>query len=897
MGGRENERFEDFLSRVLEVPTDEQRDFIENNCDDPALRKRMIELLAQEAERSQFLEQPAVLAYETVAQEKKQQIQNPIPSWNLPSTVGPFRIRELLGEGGMGVVYLAEQCEPVQRQLAVKVVRADLTADGVRERFDAERQALARLSHPYIAQIYEAGATDQGFPYFAMELISGEPITGYCDRKLMSIEERLKLFIQVCQGVQHAHQRGIIHRDLKPSNILVTEVEGRPVPKLIDFGIAKAVERPLTDVSHLTGLSAVGTPAYMSPESLGAIDGSPDVDTRTDVYALGILLFELLVGVRPFESHRSNMAQVMVRIATEDAPRPSTRFSSLAQEDKEEVADQRQVSSSLLQRHMAGDLDWIAGKAIRRNREERYDSATELAADLGRHLDDRPVEASPPSVTYLAKKFVKRHRGGVAAAAAGLLILIAFAVMMTVQAGRIAAEAEAKGLVSEFLKDLFSVSDPGEARGNSITARELLDKGAEKIEGTLEDQPEIRAELMDTMGDVYRRLGLYPAAEPLLKQALAERKRVLGKNNMQTIASMVKLANVYLNQGRYEDAEPLYLEAVDKRKHTLGEDHPDTLSSINNLAALYWSQGRFAEAEPLFVEILEIRRRMLGNDGKQTINSMNNLAIVYWNQGRISDAEPLYVEALEARKRVLGDDHPDTLSSMNNLAVLYQGQNRYVDAEPLLLEALGIQRRVLGDEHPNTLSCKANLAILYQKQGHYADALPLYVEALEKRKQAIGSDHPHTLETMNGLAILYGELGRYAEAEPLFLEALEARKQVLGDEHQDTLTSGNNLGGLLVSQGRYEEARLLLERTHQARLRVLGDTHSDVGYSHYNLACLASALGKRAKALEHLRKAASLGWAERTILTDSSLDILRGTPEFEALVAEVQKKIDGVASQ
>ena len=597
-------------------------------------------------------------------------------------------------------------------------------------RFEAERQALALMNHPHVARVFDAGATDAGRPYFVMEYVPGEPVTDYCDRQLLSTRERLELFLQTCGAVQHAHQKGIIHRDLKPSNVLVSVEEGEAAVKVIDFGVAKATAQPLTERTLFTERGElVGTPAYMSPEQA---EGSADIDTRTDVYSLGVLLYQLLTGSLPFDPktlQAAGFSEIQRIIREEEPPKPSTRLSSLAEIST--VATKRHESDpATLLRELRGDLDWIVMRAMEKDRTRRYGTPHELAADIGRYLSDQPVLASPPNAAYRARKFVRRHRVGVGVSTASVLVLVAFAATMTVQAERIAAErdqvkleSETATRVSEFLTGLFRVSDPSEARGNSITARELLDKGAQEIEEGLRDQPALQARLMGTMGDVYRKLGLYPQAESLFEQALMTGRRAVGADDPDTVRSMTGLSSLYWSQGRFDEAEPLQFEALEIRRRVFGDDHRETLQSMNDLALVYWAQNRFDEAEPLYLEAIDGQKRVLGDEHTETLRSLGNLANLYWSQNRLEEAAPLMVENYEIRKRVLGDDDPDTLSALNNLALLYQNQGHYDKAEPMYVEALEARRRVLGNHHPITATTLYNLACFEAVQGNGVKAL------------------------------------------------------------------------------------------------------------------------------------------------------------------------------
>ena len=435
--------------------------------------------------------------------------------------IGPYRILSLIAEGGMGAVYLAEQQTP-QRRVALKVIKAGMDTRHVVARFETEREALALMDHPSIATVFDAGETHSGRPYFVMEYVAGVPITDYCDRHNLRTRERLALFLQVCSAVQHAHQKGVIHRDLKPSNVLVTVVEGNPIPKVIDFGVAKATSRRLTEKTLFTELGLlVGTPEYMSPEQ--AEMTGLDVDTRTDIYALGVLLYELIVGALPFDSvrlRRAGYAEIQRIIREEEPARPSTRLSSLGA-TASEVARRRHTDLPSLMRELRGDLDWITLKSMEKDRTRRYASASELAADLSRHLADEPVSARPANFAYRSRKFVRRHRAGVAIGAAAIAVLVAFGATMAVQSSRIAAqrdlatrERDRAERVSGFLVSLFEASDPDRSKGEKVTARQILDLGRQRLDSELKDQPQTRAALLHTIGSVYAALDLNDVAEP-----------------------------------------------------------------------------------------------------------------------------------------------------------------------------------------------------------------------------------------------------------------------------------------------------------------------------------------------------------------------------------------------
>ena len=439
--------------------------------------------------------------------------------------IGTYRLLRCLGEGGMGEVWLAEQTEPVRRQVAVKVIKRGMDSAQVVARFEVERQALAVMDHPAIAKVFDGGTTHDGRPYFAMEYVRGEAITAYCDRLGLRLPARLELFVQLCEGVQHAHQKGIIHRDLKPSNVLVTEIDDRPVPRIIDFGIAKAVSQPLTDRPVYTVLGGfVGTPEYMSPEQAGLTP--TDVDTRTDVYALGVMLYELLVGALPFETttlREGGIDQIRQMIREQEPVRPSTRVRRRGAAGSSD-ADRRAMVPDRLAHVLRGDLDAITMKALEKDRGRRYPTANALALDVRRHLQDEPVTAGSPGAAYRAQKFIRRHRWSVAAVAVLLALIGGFSVAMALQVRRTTRErdranqeAATARQVSNFLVGLFHVSDPSEARGTTLTARDILSKGARDVERELGDQPRVRARIETTIGTVYTNLGMLNEAEPLLQ--------------------------------------------------------------------------------------------------------------------------------------------------------------------------------------------------------------------------------------------------------------------------------------------------------------------------------------------------------------------------------------------
>ncbi len=696
----------------------------------------------------------------------------------LPERIGPYRILSLLGSGGMGSVFLAEQTEPLQRRVALKIMRSRFLDSEGRIRFEAERHAMARLQHPNVAQIFEADATEEGHPYFAMEYVAGDTITEYCDAKRLSIDDRLELFRDVCAGVQHAHQKGLIHRDLKPSNILVAETDEGPVPKIIDFGIAKALDDPLVESAEFTGDRLIGTPAYLPPEAVATEGGKVDVDTRSDVYALGVMLYELLVGSRPFDDSSGNLFEVLRRITTSQAPEPSRRWSQLDVSTRSAVAEQRKIDTTTLRRSLRGDLDWIVSKAIAKDREQRYGSAADLAADLRRHLRHEPVEASPPSTVYRLKKFVRRRLGAVVSALLVVLALAAGLVARTLEARRANREAAAAvaarqetetalakaeqarretAEVADFLAGIFQLSDPGEAKGSSVTARELLDAAAGEMRGFgFTDQPLARARFMQSIADIYRKLGLYDTAQEFFEEAIQIRRQHLPADHPDVAESLNGLAILHANLGRFEEAEPLLREALEIREQALGARDLKVAMSLNNLANLYTELERNEEAEPLFVRSLAIVERHDHLPSPDLLVGLINLATLYLDQQRYEEAEPLLRTFIDRQRAAFGDLHPHVAIALLNLAELRAQLDATAEAETLYRDALAILEEVFGPEHPYVAYCLSQIAGLYAGQGRTAEAEALYRRALAIQEAKLPADHPERRATVDGLAALSG---------------------------------------------------------------------------------------------------------------------------------------------
>jgi len=796
----------------------------------------------------------------------------------VPARIGPYRLLRVIGEGGMGIVYEAEQETPVRRKVALKLIKWGMDTREVIARFESERQALALMNHPNIAGVYEAGATEQGRPYFAMEYVQGIPITEYCDKHRLGIRERLRLFIDVCEGIQHAHQKGIIHRDIKPSNVLVTVQDDQGAPKIIDFGVAKATSQRLTENAVYTELGQlIGTPEYMSPEQ--AEMTNLDIDTRTDVYSLGVLLYELLAGSQPFDSRQlrqAGLVEIQRKLREEEPPRPSLRISGLGAASTTSAANRR-LDLRGLQRELKGDLDWITMKALEKDRVRRYETAHALALDVERHLSDEPVLAGPPGAAYRIGKLVRRHKGAFVAAACVVLALVigivgtSWALLRAMRAeGRAAAEAaEARRqtaiakAVNAFLNDdLLAAVAPSANRGQGkdVTMRQVLDVAGERIEkasksgGRFADEPLVEASIRNTLGYTYRELGEYASAEPHLQRALELRKKALGEAHPETLRLMNQLAVLRWRQGRLDEAETLGRQAFETGRRVLGPDHPDTLAYEMNLASLYRSQGRYPEAEPLHEHNLEAKRRTLGPEHPATLDAMGNLGNHFQETGRYEKAEALHRRALEAERRVKGEKAPSTVSEMNNLANDLALMGRYEEAAPLMRRTLEIKTELYGADHPSTINSVSNLADLDDELGRDAEAEPLHRRALEARLRVLGPRHARTVYSKGALATTLTKLGRFAEAERLAADAAASGKDSLGEGHPDVLAAHDARACALLGLRRAGEAESILRRQltilegKKARGEAVGESDALAHDLRVHLGMTLAALGRRPEA-------------------------------------------------
>jgi serine/threonine protein kinase/tetratricopeptide (TPR) repeat protein len=782
----------------------------------------------------------------------------------LPARIGPFRILRRLGEGGMGTVYLAEQQGEVEREVALKVLRTPFPSREARLRFESERQALARLSHPNVAQLYEAGSTSEGQAYFAMEKVDGEPITAACDRRRLGLDARLAIFAGVCDGVHHAHQKGLIHRDLKPSNVLVGEVEGRPWPKVIDFGIAKALDEPSTAATLLTGARMVGTPAYMAPEMITAARGEQDLDLRADVYALGLILFELLVGEHPFDPGRGLLAGLAQRME-HDAPGLAERFRGLSAERRAAIAAARATHEVGLLRHLRGDLEWIVARSLARDRERRYGSASELAAEARRVLAGEPVLAGPPSRRYRLGKFVRRHRLAVAAGAVAVVSLVAGVVTSTWLAVRAQEEAAAAGQAraeaeefARFLGETFRLAAPLRSQGATITARELLDRGAARVESDLGTQPATQFRMLLALGQAYYDLGVYPPAERLLTRAVEIAEAWAAEGDDARLARALRQrGEVVERAGRRAEARELYTRAL-AIQDAAGREDATTAGLLNQLASLLRLEQKFSAAAAHHHRALEIARR-LGPEGREVeARALYLLGFAAFEQARYTEAETLLRQALERYTAISGGDSYSLVGPLRTLADSLTEDGRFAEAEPLYRRALGIAERQLGASHPDLALGLNNLGAAYWAEDRVAEAAACWERALAIDEALLGADHLETGYPVLNLGLAawkQGELDRagalLVRAEGIFVPRLQPTDPVFG-----WLAWGK--GQVAWARGDRAAAERFLGEAYRLRAQTLPAGQRDRVQSARDLLALLQEMGRTAEA-QALAAAEGLG--------------------------------------
>lgn len=807
-------RVESLFEGACAQPPDARGDWLREHCpDDPEVLRKVEGMLTHDAVSMSPIDTPAMGSGFHVGKsdEIEQRVREEF------AAAGRYQIESLLGEGGFGSVYRAEQIEPVRRHVALKVIKLGMDTRRILARFEAERQTLARMSHPGIAKFLDAGITASGRSYFVMELVDGKSITNYCDECRLDTRARLALFSQVCEAIRHAHQKGVLHRDIKPSNVLITSQDGKPRPIVIDFGIARALDDDSGEMSLMTQQGQmIGTPEYMSPEQA---EGSRDIDTRTDIYSLGVLLYELLTGTTPIERPSRRNASLMEwqrLIRDSEPPTPSTRVRKSG-ERGDVVARGRRTDPSTLSKELQGDLDWIVMKAIEKDRSRRYETVDAFATDIERYLRDEPVLARPQSAAYRFRKLARRNRT-VFVASSALALTLVIGILGTsiglVQARRSAESARTESEISRaitafLIDDLLSAARP-ESQGKDVAVRAVVDEAARRVDGRFTDQPLIEAGIRLALGGTYRALGLLDEADKHTPLAYEIRARSLGPDAADTLEGQQALALLRSDQGRFEESERLNNDVLARRRRMSSEIDEATLSVLFDLARNYTRMGRTREAERLYREILDVREKTLGEEAASTLAARGNLISVLQAENRLAEAAALIERTLDAQERTLGKENPYTLYTRGNLAVNYQRTNRLDESAALYEDLLESMRRVFGGDHPNTLYVIGDMCLVYEKQGRFADVERLRLEIIRGLKKSLGPDHPETLIAREHLGDFYYRQKRAAEAEPLYIAVLDSNRKIFGAEHAYTRATQLRLARTCLALNRPTEAEALL---------------------------------------------------------------------------------------
>jgi eukaryotic-like serine/threonine-protein kinase len=827
------------FDEVYDLPAPERGPFLDAACTDPGVRHEIESLLAEESDVHRLVDNTALDATGLIDALTR-----------VGQQVGPYRLVRQLGTGGMGEVYLAERADgEFEQQVALKLVRSGLASAHLLARFRSERQILARLQHPNIARLLDGGLTDAGQPYLVMEYVDGRPIDEYADARSLSVDARLDLFAQVCGAVAHAHARLVIHRDLKPSNILVTD-DGRVT--LLDFGIAKMLTEDGDETLTRTG-ARVMSPAYASPEQ---VRGGP-VSTATDIYSLGVVLYELIAGCRPYAIDPRDPAEIARVVSEVEPTRPSTAITAPRDDGRttETISRARSTDPARLRRRLAGDLDIICLKALRKEPDRRYRTADELGEDVRRHRAGEPIHARADSMTYRAGRLARRHRWGVGTAA-GVVLLVAILVVFYTQRlrhERDRAEIEARKAreVATFLRGIFEVADPSVSKGETVTARALLDEGARRIDARLAGEPEVQSAMMGVIGNVYLSLGLPNDAARMDERALALRRATAGPRDSTVATSLTALAAARQQQGAFVAAESLYREGLALRTATFPPGHPDVLASLAGVASVRHARGDDVEAESLYTIVLAGQRARSDATPAELAQALYDIGTVQHMDGRFDAAGKNFREAIATLRAAPVPDALAIADITSDLAVLLKNKGEFAAAEPLYREVLALRRRYFGEVHSLVAQSMGNLAILLNLEDRRAEAESLSVRSLEIYRQTVGEDHPQFAYGLNSVAMARLRRNDCAGAVPLFRQAVDVQVRALGDSLWVPNAIRLNLGRCLTRLGKYPEAEQVLLTARSRLVAALGDTASLAARARENLVALYTAWGRPSQAAQY----------------------------------------------
>ncbi len=846
-------KIQQIFETALEKNPEERNTWLKNTCGaDMELYNEVISLLQADGETHSLLRSPAydLLGFaETLLMDEKH--------------IGIYRLKKQIGLGGMGAVYLAERDDgQFEQKVALKVIKPGMDSQEILRRFQRERQILAHLQHPNIARLLDGGITEKGLPFFTLEYVDGKPINHYCDEKRLSIQQRLTLFMKVCEAVQYAHQNLIIHRDLKPSNIMITD-EGQV--KLLDFGIATLLtSEGNRNMTMLTGEgNQVLTPEYASPEQVRGLN----ITTASDIYSLGIVLYQLLCGHKPYEIKEYSPIELDRVISQSVIRKPSLMVKPGETEEESEsaslsVADLRSTNTDRLQKQLRGDLDNICLLALQKEPERRYGTVDQLANDIHRHLSGLPVLARPSTTRYRLQKFAERHRSGIWTA---LIIIFMIVGLVGFYTSRLAQERDLASLearkaaqIAEFMTGIFEISDPGESRGENITARELLERGARRIDQELSEQPEVRAMMMDVVGGVYRNLGLYARAADQLEKSLELKTEIYGPDHVEMVRTLELLGSVFVYQRRDSLARSTLNRGFAILQDLSSEYTTEKADILYDLGWLYNENGKLDSAEACYDEALKLYEFNQEKNRKKIAVLRNNIALSQHEQGHFDRAEKLYRQALAAQIELFGPDHPEVATTKYNMSQLLWDIGKYEESEALKREVVEMDRKMLGNHHPDLAYSLANLAKMYEYRGLYDSSEVLFREALEIRKEALGPEHPQVIFSLNEMGGLLRIKEKYKEAEKIHRQALALALKTWGENHTEVARSYRLLGEALHAQGKNREAAEYFEKSLVINSRARDTDHPYYAHSLLDLGMFLQDQGNLPRAQRLFREARSI---------------------------------------